>query len=263
MDITPWKPDPDRGYMISQPGRGVGVSTGANATLINRDADKNAEDRQIWMYVTHVGTGWQLAGLKAQTRRSATFYPTNLQQSELMVRGICPNQHEYDKLVHFIRTHQRMTQELSGDRLQRVDFKLLSGLKVNDVRVFPPMYVGGQILNIKAGHERFKFFPVIEFSMKVVEDALDAQQSRGINVANLEANYLATFGGDNGERFYKQTFQIGDFVDLDSAKNVIDNAFDTATDVVDTIQETAGGIWDGFFGGDSDNSAGGGGGGSF
>lgn len=239
-----WKPDPNKGYMVSGTGKPANAIS-ANAVLINRDIDKDSEDRKFYLYVTDISNGWQLMGQKSQAAQSTVFYPMNVQQNDLVIKGICPSQHEYDRLVNFIKTHHNTVQDPGGDKLHRVDFKFMPQKQANDRRLFPPMFVGGQILSIRAGHERHQFYPRFEFAMKVVEDVLDQQERQSINVNVLEGNYLSTFGGNNGERFYHQNVQ-SQFTDLahsigstvDSIQNVIEgvgNAADVISDAVGDI----------------------------
>lgn len=59
----------------------------------------------IYLYATGVSTSWSLAGSASQTQSRRTFYPQHLVQGNVIVKGIMPNQYQYDRLVEFVESH--------------------------------------------------------------------------------------------------------------------------------------------------------------
>lgn len=62
--------------------------------------------RSLYLFVTNVSTSWSLQGSASQTQSRRTFYPQHLVQADVVVKGQCANQYEYDRLVEFVERHQ-------------------------------------------------------------------------------------------------------------------------------------------------------------
>jgi hypothetical protein len=194
-----------KGYFTSQPTKPASAGTG-NARLINRDVHESDPLHDLWLYVTHVETGWSLGGETGQAREGNSFFPKNLMQDEVSIEGICVNQHEYDRIVEFVAYSQRTALDPQvpdgGRAMHRVDFKLLPSVDpTGKWLIHPPMYYGGHFPTIVAGHERFQFQPRFQLTLKVTFDYLAPQQHRGVNIDKLMERYLLRLGVADHQKF--------------------------------------------------------------
>lgn len=98
---------------------------------------------KIYLYVTSVSNQWSLVGSVSQTHSRRQFYPQHLVQDAIVIKGQCPSQHEYDRLVQFIETHHRkalgLTESSSPEYANSMNSGIFSSIfdksKTNDGKV--------------------------------------------------------------------------------------------------------------------------------
>jgi hypothetical protein len=199
-------------------GRGLAVdNTRFEATADNANAVLTAQTRgpstspveRFYLFVTRVRTGWSLAGETGQTRDSRAFYPRNLSQADVVIEGISPSQHQFDKLVEFVQSHHlRIVSDQyndtdrtdSPDQTQSVtftmgrpaatddnDFARGGARKQNTYRHAPAIRWDLAITRIDAGHERFQFQPRWALTCKVLNDRLQQDKDVEFEIARLTA----------------------------------------------------------------------------
>lgn len=221
-----YEPNKKHGYMLAAPNVPA-TEQNANGRLINRDVPGNDPFQDIYMYVDNVKTGWVLSGTQSQVRGSNTFYPKNVQQIPITISGICPNQYEYDRLVRFVQNHQQSMQDpaYSGTALQRVDFFLYPGYDPTGKYIMHPgMAYGGHITTIRAGHERFKFYPSFDLLFTVTYDYLSPPNTQDISVNSLVDQYTTSLSS------------LGFYGGTPTGRNLVTLAGATAN-VADTITQ--------------------------
>lgn len=158
---------------------------------------------KFYLFVTRISTGWSLAGETGQALSSRAFYPRNLSQSELLIEGICPSQHEYDKLVEFVQAHHlrivgnEAAAEIYDDtpnQTSSVNFRMARpGNRAGTYRHAPKIDWDVAITNIAAGHERFVHAPTFQLVCKVLNDR--RQPSRDVEFSIMrDLDYQQVFG---------------------------------------------------------------------
>jgi hypothetical protein len=180
-----------RGYFNQLPHRIVPTERNATAMFINKMIVDDAspwKQRPLW--ITAINTGYNLSVNYGQGPQGRTTYPHNLQQTNIVLTGITPNQYEYDKIVEFAtRANHNLLNFKDPGGLQ-------NGIPAIELRLYSYFY--GQkswalsadqhtqqrtqeyegwlydvaIENIEAGHERTKFAREYQISCIVINDHL-------------------------------------------------------------------------------------------
>lgn len=181
------------------------------------------------LWLNKVSTGWNLSGSYGQAQKNRIFYPRNLSQQPITIEGQMPNQHEYDKLVMFVKTHHQLALN-SGTKVQQaLTFALpaalikLPGTSLSPYRAdayydsgsivrryYRHMYVDGYITGIQAGHPRWNFMPKFTMDLLVSYDYLDEKVELASQLTNLITSKGATFAQDNAtiQKNYQATLRI-------------------------------------------------------
>lgn len=151
----------------------------ANASIHNKATPGGNDDaHKLYLFVDYVSTGWKVAGETTQTHDSRTFYPRNLIQNDVEIRGTVPSNYEYDKLVRFVEHHQNSVlraEDYNGDFFRAVEFELFQPNAPNSFYHFRPLYYRIAILSIRAGAERFNHAPTFTLRCKVLHDYLSGR----------------------------------------------------------------------------------------
>lgn len=160
----------------------------STAVLTNRDLPTNHPNRERHIWLTDLSTSWRVDGDYGQSVNVQTFYPKYYQQTPLVLRGICENQHQYDMLVEFVETHHFSALDASAAQSPRQDrflddhpvvFSLIPyeystgvqpGGGATTWRKYSWIQADGYILGFKGGHERFNFAPTFEMQFLVTND---------------------------------------------------------------------------------------------
>jgi hypothetical protein len=201
-----------RGYFNKLPNLEATKRT-ATASLVNIGLDKADKNKVMYLFVTGIRTGWEVAGTYGQSAGARTFYPRNLTQQDFTIEGVVGNQHQYDRLVEFIIAHHQSATDVKHPRddvgTTALRFRL-HPYRVNTGRkdragntIYQTIYSGlsfdGYILNIRAGHERFMNAPTYQINMRISDDHLQkAVHQTTLLDQQLTDKYLESFG-----QFYK------------------------------------------------------------
>jgi hypothetical protein len=200
-----------------------------NARIENLSAELSGDhpDRKRWLYVTGMQSAWQVQGSTAQARRSRSFYPQHLAQSDLTIVGQCSSQHEYDLLVQFVHRHHKTAlgghvmsgiEQSGGHEGAPIDFQIIPLLNTHTRRGTynedwtikreearsasrsgtPKVHVRGYITSIRAGASRFKFQPGFELTIKVTDDLLQDPTEASTISGVLFEEYLSRLRGPGG-----------------------------------------------------------------
>lgn len=128
----------------------------------------------LWVY--EIGTGFGMAGIKAQSQRTRSLFPHNMEQQQFTVSCQFPNQELYANAVEFIRSMQT---KLSSSLILQV---VNRGIAVNRLKgVHRDLYVEGYVLNAPRGHQRFIYAPELRFGF-VAERIHEPQEWAGEEV---------------------------------------------------------------------------------
>lgn len=170
----------------------------ANGCLLNQGADPTQGTLyKTYLFVNGIETGWQLAGERAQTVTSRSFYPRNLTQDEMSIYGQMANQHEFDRLVEFVLHHQHTILKADDvlDEIPAVRFTLFRPVAGRTFDHFRALSYQVAVTDIEAGAERFKNAPEFRITCKVLNDYLQTkpevqdQFSRKIDYKSIFGDY--------------------------------------------------------------------------
>ena len=167
----------------------------ANAVLENK-ATKSDTLNKIYMFVDRFHTGWAVAGEMAQTHTSRTFYPRHLSQDDLVIEGQVANQYEYDRLVRFTMHSQNRVldaTDYTGTDFLATDFSMFKPQRAHTIDHFRPFKYKVAIINMEAGHERFKNAPAFTLTCKVLFDYTRGQEDV-VRILDLKRDYHQIFG---------------------------------------------------------------------
>jgi hypothetical protein len=180
----------DRGDSVKTPDIQPGTDKHAdswNARIVGPTGDYLA----LWVHEIEVS--FELGGNVAQSRRMRQFFPHSFSQVTMTVRGVTPNNYEYNRLASFVRMSQYWA--LYGDDFARVQRALgdnvsnrhyPDGTSIptsqfilrgnHNTQVTPgrtikganaPWNVEGYIKSIQAGASRFEYAKEYEFNFTV------------------------------------------------------------------------------------------------
>lgn len=215
------------------------------AVIWNNALGKNDKWFGVNLWLTKVSTGWALGGSYGQAQRNRIFYPRNLSQHPITIEGVMPNQHEYDKLVMFVKTHHQLALNSATKIQQALTFALpaalikLPGSSLSPYRVdaywdgdqivrryYRSMYVDGYITGIQAGHPRWNFMPKFTMDLMVSYDYIDEKVELANQMTNLIQSKGATYAQDNAtiSKNYQALLRIqGQGSVNDPSQNVTDD----------------------------------------
>jgi len=191
-----------KGYFNKLP-RFPATEQNANAVLHNRATANANEEHKIYLFVDYVSTGWKVAGETTQTHDSRSFYPRNLIQNDVEIRGTVANNYEYDRLVRFVEHHQNSVlsaETFRGNYFPAVEFLLFKPANSSSFYHTSTGASGGKmfytiaILGIEAGAERFKNAPTFTLRCKVLHDHLRGKSELD-QAIDRKINYKEIFGG--------------------------------------------------------------------
>ena len=111
------------------------------------------ESKSLWIY--EVNSTFGMAGSKAQSYRTRSFFPRNFIQPSFMVSCQFPNQETYADVVEFIRN----TQTLLDSSLRLYITPRRMGVK----GLSEPFEAEGYIKSVSRSHERFVYAPELQF----------------------------------------------------------------------------------------------------
>jgi hypothetical protein len=192
-----------RGLMVDKPSfKATEYNANAVLTATIQAPVGAAYLEKFYLFVTRVATGWTLSGEHGQTLSSRAFYPRNLSQTDLVIEGICPSQHEYDKLVEFVQAHHlrivgmEAAQETfeTPNQTNSVNFRMARpGNRANTYRHAPRIDWDVAITSVSSGHERFVFAPTFQLTCKVLNDKLQPAADVEFDIMR-DLDYAQVFG---------------------------------------------------------------------
>lgn len=203
-----------RGYYNRIPNF-VANAKNANGWLINTGLGRNNRNRDIYVFVTGITTGWDVAGSYGQSSGARTFYPRNLTQQPITIEGIVANQYEFDRIGEFILAHHHRATDIHNpkdlDGTRAIEFRMKPyKVRAGTNRKGQPIYryinrglpggnngikVQGYITNWQAGAVRFQNAPTWTCQFQVSYDFMDNPiHLQGEENKILIQNYLKTFG---------------------------------------------------------------------
>jgi hypothetical protein len=195
------------GYFNRLPNRIVPTEQNATAVLVNKMIMDDAspwQKRPLW--ITAISTGYNLSMNYGQGPQGRTTYPHNLQQSNIVLTGITPNQYEYDKIVEFCtRANHNILNFKDPGGLQNgvpaIELRLynyfydqrswaLNNAQHTEQRTqeYEGWLYDVAIENIEAGHERFKNAREYQISCVVIDDHLQDRTSVEDDIYNTLYN---------------------------------------------------------------------------
>lgn len=227
MPPDPWEPT---GTPVEQVMWPAVAPTKANRTaaLWNNGLKKDDPWYGMHLWLTKVSTGWNLGGSYGQSRNNRIFYPRNLSQQHITIEGQMPNQHQYDRLVRFVRTHHETALDRNDTLatqspvtfalpealwpLPYVGPKRIKSSYRNDAyyigtgqhrqvvrRYYRSMYVDGYIVGIRAGHPRWNFAPRFTMQLLVSYDNIDEKVELATQMTKLLQTKGATYSQSNDQ----------------------------------------------------------------
>lgn len=167
----------DRGT-VNRPNRHIKATASNSSASLTNMAPVDSNDKKIHLWITEFETGWRLTGDVTQSAMHKSFYPRNMGQYPVTLRGVMPNQYEYDRLVHFVTVHHKTALNVSKfypvrfAMARRRDKVMVNGREVEN-KIYEGKLVDGVITKINAGHKRFVYAVPFEIQMLVVKDKLD------------------------------------------------------------------------------------------
>jgi hypothetical protein len=176
---------------IGIPNRVLPNASNATGKLVDiRDGESADIGHHLW--IDDIQTGYKLNGSYGQSKNSRLFYPHDMDQNNIIVKGTMPNQAEYDKLVKFVAEHHEnalaggfakfylFPSTFNQDGSKRDYSKTQAFAKKVDVPVANNLRYRGWkydviILGHVAGHARFTYSPTYQLQLLVINDYLQSK----------------------------------------------------------------------------------------
>jgi hypothetical protein len=121
----------------------------------------NGKDCFLWVF--EVQTGFSMAGTRAQSYRTRSFFPHNVVQPAFTVMCQCANQQIYGDTIEFIRNAQ--TSLTSSMTLAIVSRSLYDGHKLKGAH--EDNMAEGYIKHVPRAHNRHEYAPNLQFDFIV------------------------------------------------------------------------------------------------
>lgn len=168
----------DRGR-VNRPNKHFKLTEHNTPLSLTNTAQVGPNEKVIHLPITEITTGWRLSGETTQSAMHKSFYPRNMGQEPITVKGTMPNQYEYDRLVHFVTVHHQTVLGLGKfypvtyvlrKRTDQVD---PTDSRAGSNRIYAGRKGDVVITGIRAGHQRFVYAVPFELELLVVRDQLD------------------------------------------------------------------------------------------
>lgn len=229
----------------------------------------NVKGEKIDFYIEEIETGFEMAGTTAQSHRKRQFFPHNMVQPAITIRGRANNSFQYNRLASFVRVSQYQsldTQQLrkEGVPLRTLDTKvgtqivptlrliIRNGSGRNALKGGRYPFGGknvkgrhqgwileGYVRNIAAGAKRHDPAPAFEFQFMVAESQQNGQNigiwSDTAVAGNAIKPWIEVFKSRG-----KKGFVRGDRIEsggVNGDTDFIDTVGDVIDDVIDGLED--------------------------
>lgn len=182
-----------RGYAVRLPDSDP-VDNQWNGRFLDLRGDK------IHFWIEDIEANFAMAGSTAQSRHVRQFFPHNMVQPSIIVRGIAPNSYQYNRLANFVR--QAQWDAVSGQELARAGIDLRGEpdnpittlnltIRAGITGLYPPTgrtvkgrhkawKLEGYVKSMSAGAKRFEQAPRFQFEFLIAASKLADGSNVGI-----------------------------------------------------------------------------------
>jgi hypothetical protein len=168
-------PPIDTGYSVNIPNINVNDKENWNVRLIKL----NKKYLNLW--VDDAMIDFSMSGLTGQSRYKREFYPHSFNEPTLILKGIMPNQREYNKLAAFVReshsealnVNKNLSEKSAGTKVYPTVSLIMKssvqqkGNPRNQKGKRMGMKLEGYMKSIAAGAAKFEFAPTFEIQFVV------------------------------------------------------------------------------------------------